>query len=151
MLWGRGVLRGGAWGRRRFWGGKGEIPTYVRWRITSARPRELSASQSILSLDQRRGRRLRSPPPRPTPPHSPKKNKDTKRAPSPPVLMAIQRPADGSAGRTLRAQAEQSRTGQCRAEPGNAEQSQAMPRRAEQSRAKPSRAEQSWVKRGQRL
>ena len=55
------------------------------------------------------------PPPRPTPlpNHSPKKNKDTKRAPSPPVLMAIQRPADGSAGRTLRAQAEQSRAGKC--------------------------------------
>ena len=55
------------------------------------------------------------PPPRPTPlpNHSPKKNKDTKRAPSPPVLMAIQRPADGSAGRTLRAQAEHSRAGKC--------------------------------------
>ena len=84
------------------------------------------------------------PPPRhtPLPNHSPKKNKDTKRAPSPPVLMAIQRPADWSAGTTLRAQAEQSRAGQCRAEPSNAELSREMPSSAGQSRAEASRAGQ---------
>ena len=85
------------------------------------------------------------PPPRhtPLPNHSPKKNKDTKRAPSPPVLMAIQRPADWSAGTTLRAQAEQSRAGQCRAEPSNAELSREMPSSAGQSRAEASRAGRS--------